>query len=116
VYRVDVGSANGERTGRGGKILKAAFHISDKRVYEWQGVKLTAPRPAPELSFLNREGKPDADFPSSLDQAELVSCLPEEVTDIPEVEPGAPPDGLRLMGGARPFVLGIDPGKEAVRE
>ena len=102
----------------------------DLRFFKSSETELTPANPvALVLSLLSREGipVPAPDFPSSLDQATLVSCLPDEDTaDV--VEPGplpplppAPPiiDVCRLMVYACiSLALGIDPppGRDAVRE
>jgi hypothetical protein len=66
-----------------------------ERKRKGEGRRLTAPLPAPVLSFLNLAAIPDTCFPptplaSSLDQT-VASCpLDEEPPDIPEPEPGVP--------------------------
>lgn len=80
---------------------------------------LTAPRPAPVLSFLIRAAAPDRGLPSSLDQLELVSCLGEEPVDMAEPEPGVAPEvGVRFTPKGE-LCLGLCDeacGSEMVRE
>lgn len=53
----------------------------------FQIIGITTYRPAPVLSFLNLDAKSDNGGPSSFEQAELVSCLDDELTDIPDPDP-----------------------------
>lgn len=67
--------------------------------------RLTAPRPAPVLSFLSLAAIPDGFLPSSFDQAELVSCL-EDPTEMPDPEPAGtagPAVGTRLIANGELF-------------
>jgi len=79
-------------------VARVQFYKTKKekeRKRKGEGRRLTAPLPAPVLSFLNLAAIPETCFPptplaSSLDQA-VASCpLDEEPPDIPEPEPEVP--------------------------
>lgn len=78
--------------------------------------KILTERPAPKLSFLSLAARAEGTR-SSREAAE--TCLVEEVSEIPETEPGVPlgpaADAALVIGSATLCSRGLPPIKDVVR-